>query len=131
MNLHRKTLAILFVLLSLVVGVPWALAAGPGSAEDDGRDEVITALVEKASPDQGAALADGQAGDDEWLAAANQTMQCLRDEGIQVQLLPDQGPGHFRFGGGSSEELQRANAIYDDCYARFQREIDMIHALQR
>lgn len=108
-----------------------ALADGPGATGDDGRAAVVAALVEKASPDQASALADGRAGDDEWLAAANKTMQCLRDEGITVELTPEQGSGQFRYGGGTYTELQRANAIYDDCYARFQREIDMIHALQR
>lgn len=45
--------------------------------------------------------------------------------------MPDQGPGCFRFGGGTYEETQRANLVYDDCYARYQREIDMIHAIQQ
>ncbi len=98
---------------------------------DMARDDVVTSLVAKASNDQREALADGQADDQEWLAAANQTMQCLRDAGITVELTPDQGPGQFTFGGGTYEETQHANAIYDDCYARYQREIDMIHALQQ
>ncbi|MGE3076603.1 MAG: hypothetical protein AB7N24_21255 [Dehalococcoidia bacterium] len=131
MTLRIKALALSLVLITLVVGVPWVVAEGPDLPGASGRDSVVTSLVAKASDDQREALADGQASDEEWLAAANQTMQCLRDAGITVELTPDQGPGQFRFGGGTYEETQRANVIYDGCYARYQREIDMIHALRQ
>jgi hypothetical protein len=83
-----------------------------------------------ADPNSQPALSDGEVTGDERLAAANRTIACLESQGIRVELTPNRGPGQFRFGGGTPEEQARANAIYQDCYAQFQRETDMVFSVQ-
>jgi hypothetical protein len=105
--------------------------AAPRLSASSGKAHVMTELIARAGDAQLTPLADGRVSVDERIEAAENTAQCLRDAGILVEMTPARGSGTFRFGGGSYEEQQRANAVYDDCYGRFQREIDMVHALQQ
>jgi hypothetical protein len=88
-------------------------------------------LVAAAPTEQQPQLKDDQVTAPERQAAAERTIQCLKDQGISVELTPDRGPGQFRFGGGTPTEQARANAIYQDCYERFEREIDMVYSVQQ
>ena len=130
--MNRRLISIVLVAAVGLVCIPLAAtAASRFSNNDGGRDEVVTRLISGASSEQQAALADQSASEDGRAAAAERTMQCLRDAGVNVVLTPERGAGQFRFGGGTAEEQQHASSVYSACYARFQREIDMIHSIQQ
>lgn len=129
--MNRKTIVLVAVIAVGVLCVPIGALAAARLTNDQGRDEMVTEVIRQAPAGQQVQLSDGEASDGEQLAAAERTAQCLRDAGVNVVMTPERGPGQFRYGGGTYEEQQRANALYTECYDRLQREIDIVHSLQQ
>ena len=127
---NRQVILIAVVVIALGSTVAFAQVSGALRSQGD-RNDVTTRIIDGAPPDQQAQLADGQVTASERVAAAERTMQCLRDQGVSVELTPERGPGQFRFGGGTPAEQARANSVYQDCYARLQRETDMVYSVQQ
>jgi hypothetical protein len=126
----KRKIVIVLSVVAVMVALPLGAFAADRVRNDSGRQDIVTQLTARASDDQRELVADGVVTDSERLIALGNTEQCLRDAGVHVEMLPERGPGQFRFGGGTLEEQQKANIIYQDCYDRFQREVDMIHSVQ-
>jgi len=121
----------------VTIGAP-AISAPPATAEEARQLQaaqharLVAQLKTQTTPEQEAAFVDDIVDQAEYEASANRTIQCLRDAGISVRgPVWDGWRISFTFGGQlSEEELFRQRSIYNDCYIKYQRDIDAAWAEQ-
>lgn len=127
-----------FIVLSTAVAV-FALTAGfvafrvSGSESADGEKAALTANdlpLLGGDAVQQAALADGAASQEDRRVAADATVSCIRDAGIQVSD-PSWDGQRYRYSSGpfaSKSELDSAKPVLERCYAEHLRGLDVMAA---
>lgn len=140
--MHTGIISTKWILATAVVIALGAAAAllTLNNASGSGRQHISQAdvhqLAEQAAGDGAGAsvataLADGSVTRDEYRAAVQATMQCLEDAGVSVHNVVDTGDQiRFQFGGGqiSRDEGETQQAVYEDCYNKYERAVDIAWA---
>jgi hypothetical protein len=110
---------------SLAAGV-WFVRGSSANPEYPPLDEQrASAFTAAASEEQRPAFADNVISRDEYEAAVNRTVSCMRSAGVTVEGPSWEGTAlRLVYSAPSRAEMDKARETYADCFARYSREIE-------
>ena len=105
-----------------------------GNASEERSSDQFAQSIASSSQFQRELLSDGRLTYEEYERAVLATVQCVKDNGIEIAKEIHSAPGKriaFEFVGGTTEdERARASAVYEDCYREFEETVDLVWAEQ-
>jgi hypothetical protein len=127
MSINTKVVMACLTLAAAALGTgAWLMrdsAAGPEHPPLD--EQRASAFTAAASEEQRPAFADNVISRDEYEAAVNRTVSCMRSAGVAVDGPLWEGTSlRLVYSAPSRTEMDKARETYADCFARYSREIE-------